>query len=350
MPAYTFMPFLREMSASADIWLSVFVAVFYIALFSAPLLIFRIKFKEKSLVEAFKAVAGNAVAKAIAVLYVLILIINFTVFFSYMLRFAGASVLQETPVWAIALVILVPVTYAICKGGGAIARISLYIVPFVLASLLLFALFGVKAEGLKSMLPVGASGFKNIHFTGFLMASQFSEIIVFFVFASWLNKDKKIIKSYALTLTIFLIASLFIIIPIISVLGFNYAKITPNPYYVFTRQVVFYPTIEKFQSINTLITIPAGILKLSAYGFTASLILKELLPKVKREILSISLAVIIFVLSLLPIVSRAVFSPYGYNVLSYITIGAYAGIPLLLMPLLVRRTKRTAHNERLIQN
>jgi spore germination protein KB len=343
MLPYTFMPMLRLNSASQNVWLSALLSVFYIVLFNAPLLFLMIKFKGLSLTQVFKIITGSVLAKIITCVYVLALFLNFMFFILIVLQFASSVLLIETPVWALLIILLLPVTYAAVKGGGVIAKIAVYIIPLLIISIVLFLLFGLNLTDVRNLMPVAGGGsFANIHMTALLMGAQSADVVIFFIFGYYLNKKANIVKSYAVTVATAVAVSLLIFIPVVAALGFSYASKTLNPYYTFASQVRVYRGLEKLQALTQLAALPASLLKLSAYSFAASHLLNSVFPKVKAKFFALAVSLVAFILCLMPFVDKSDLTLLFItsNAFLYTTLAVSAAIPLLLILVYLLRKKK----------
>ena len=221
-------------------------------------------------------------------------------------HFMKSYLFSATPRWVLLLFSVVPVCYASYKGAGTIGRLSVFVVPFVMVTIVFFLLFGINKMDLSVFKPILAdSTFLNLNLGAFLTASRYSEILIFFVFSCYLSKTASINKTYAVALVSFGVLFMLILVPTVAVLGVDLAKIDWNPYYVYTRQVNALSFLERLQAFNTLAWFPTTVLKLAIYIFMAARVLSLVFKAKSHKKFVIPIAAIGFIACLIPFMSNS---------------------------------------------
>ena len=303
---YTFMPILGTPNANQDVWVVLLLAFVYIVIINAPLLYLMNKFRGLTVNQITDTILGKILGKPAVMLFVLFFFYCFMACSLITTHFMNSYLFPGTPRWALLLFLVVPVCYASIKGAGTIGRLSVFIVPFVMLTIVLFLLFGITNIDLSVFLPVLAdSTFVNLNVSAFLTAARFSEILIFLMFSFYLDKKVSIKKTYALALAVFGVCYMLILVPTVAVLGVDFAKLSWNPYYVYTRQVNAFSFLERIQAFNTLAWFPATVLKLTIYNFMACRTLSLMVKAKSHKKFVIPVAVLGFIICNIPFFSNS---------------------------------------------
>jgi len=303
---YTFLPALRTPPANQDSWFAAVLMFVYVLILNAPLLFLMNRLRGLDINEMVEAILGKFFGKAAAVIFAGFCMFCYTACMLMGIIFLNIFVFPETPSWALALYMIVPIIYASCKGAGTIGRLATFIASFMILTIIFFFLLGINKMDFSILQPVFAdSTFLELNQGAFLTASRYSEIIIFLVFSYFLGQKASINKTYAASLATFGICVLLIMIPVLTVLGPDLAKHAWNPYFTYISQIEVYDFIQRLQSISTLAWFTGMLLKLSIYSFMASYILSGVVKAKSHRGFVIPLAVIAFIVCLLPFMNKS---------------------------------------------
>lgn len=303
---YTFMPILNVPNSNQDVWFVLLLALVYILVINAPLLFLINKFRGLTVNQITETIMGKTIGKAAALVFVLFFMYCFIACSLITTHFMKSYLFSATPRWVLLLFSVVPVCYASYKGAGTIGRLSVFVVPFVMVTIVFFLLFGINKMDLSVFKPILAdSTFLNLNLGAFLTASRYSEILIFFVFSCYLSKTASINKTYAVALVSFGVLFMLILVPTVAVLGVDLAKIDWNPYYVYTRQVNALSFLERLQAFNTLAWFPTTVLKLAIYIFMAARVLSLVFKAKSHKKFVIPITAIGFIACVIPFMSNS---------------------------------------------
>jgi spore germination protein KB len=303
---YTFMPILNTPNANQDVWIVLLLAFVYILIFNAPILFLINKFKGLTVNQIVETIVGKIVGKAALMMFVLFFIYCYIACSLITTHFMNSYLFTATPRWALLLFLVLPVCFASYRGAGTIGRLSVFIVPFVMFTILFFLVFGINRMDFSVLRPILTdSTFINLNISAFLTAARFSEILIFLVFSFYLGKKASVNKTYAVALVVFGVFYMLILMPTILVLGVDFAKISWNPYYVYTRQVNALSFLERLQAFNTLAWFPASVLKLAIYNFMASRVLSLMFKAKSHKKFVVPLAAIGYIACIVPFMSNS---------------------------------------------
>jgi len=303
---YTFMPILTAPPANQDAWVVLFMAFPYILAINASLLFLMNKFRGMNVNEMAETILGKFFGKAAAVIFILFFIYCFTACMLITAIFINLYIFPDTPTWALLLYMVVPISYAAYKGAGTIGRLSVFIVPFIMLTVIIFFVLGLDQMDLGSLQPVLAdSTFLQLNEGAFLTGARYSEILIFLIFSFWLKQESSINKTYAAALVAFAVSFLLILIPTLTVLGVEFGKHAWNPYFLYTRQVGGYDFIQRVQSLNTLAWFPAALLKLMMYNFMGSYVFSGVVKAKSHKWFVIPISIIGCGLCMLPVLNKS---------------------------------------------
>jgi len=343
MFSYTFMPILDTPPANQDVWIVLIISAFYTTILSIPALILANRFRGLSVNEMTELILGKFLGKVASFLFFALFLFCFAACMSIAAIFASIAIFPETPIWAFLLYAIVPISYASYKGVGTIGRLATFIVPFVMLTIIIFFLMGTDMMELRVLRPVLAdSSFLQLNEGGFLTAARFSEILMFLVFAVFLEQKVSINKTYIKSVGIFVFFFALILLPTLLVLGVDLARNAFNPYFLYTRQVQGYDFIEKVQAFNTLAWFPGVILKLTLYNFMACYILSGIFKTKSHQSFVIPLSIVGFCFCLMPFMNKSdvILHLASDQVFPWIVFPITSVLPLLILSTyLIRRKK-----------
>lgn len=302
---YTFLPILNTPPASHDAWVVLLVTILYVIVLSLPLLFFANKFRDFHFEEMNEAVMGKIGGKITSMLFVFLALFCFIACTIIVVLYLNIYILPKTPVWAMVLLMYLPITYGAMKGVGVIGRLATFIVPFVIMTIIFFFAMGIELMDINAIKPIlSDSTFIEINQGAFLTAARYSEITIIVVFAFYLKKTASVNKAYFTGLIIFGISFFLILMPTLLVLGSDFAKIISNPYFVFTRQVGGSDYMQRVQSFNTIAWFMGTLLKLMIYNVIASHILSGVIKNKPRNLFVVFISILSFIIIMIPFVRR----------------------------------------------
>jgi spore germination protein KB len=342
---YTFLPIVRGDYANQDVWLIFLVSIIFLGIISIPWLIIGNRLKNVDFYLKNELILGKAGGKIVSVLYAVFATFCYIACMQLAAMFVKIYVLTDTPHWAILLTLLVPIVFGSIKGAGAIGRIGTFIVPFVIATLFFFFIYGVGQMKISALMPILADS-TALHFGkgAFLTSLRFSEIIILIIFSFFFKSGSTLNKSFIIGIVLFAVSFLLILLPVQMVVGVDLAKILDNPYLIYTRQVGGYDFFQRVQSLNTVAWFMGIVLKLTLYNYIASYILSGVFGAKDHKKYVIPLSVIAFFVCMTPFLRKAsnMEKLTSDKVFPWIVINFVIILPLILLIVyFIRRKKIT---------
>mgnify|MGYP000023241616 CR=1 FL=1 len=340
---YTFMPILNTPPSNQDVWIVLIMTIAYMFLLNIPLLVITNNFRGLSFNETFEMILGKFFGKLMALFYVLFFAYCFTACMLIVSMFINLYLFPDTPTWGLLVTILIAVCYAAYNGAGTIGRLSTIFVPIIIFTIVTFFLMGLGKMDWGVLRPVLAdSKFIDMNIGAFLTAARYSETIIFFLFAQYIDEKVNINKTYIRAVLTFAVNFMLILLPTILVLGIDFARIAWNPYYVYTRQVKALGFLERMQAINTLAWFPLALLKLSLYNYMASNVFSEIVGAKSHKSFVIPIAVLGFIVCLVPILdtSSTIELLRSDRIFPFVTLPVIFVFPLIIMIVFLIRKKK----------
>jgi spore germination protein KB len=260
--------------------------------------------------DIFEIIMGKVIGKLFAFVLAAFFVFAQLVFMLTCVLFINTAVFPETPKWAVALYVIIPIIYASSKGAGTLARLSTFILPYILSTIFVFFIMGIKDMDLSILKPMLAdSTFMQLNRGAFLHANRMTEVLILLVLSEHLKKDTKVNSIFGWFLLVFTISIILIIIPTITTLGMDIAKHANNAYFTFTRQVKAYDFIQRLEAFNVLGWFLAMLLKIALYNYIASSlfsgIIRTTTMKTTYKNFVIPVSIIIFGLTMVPKISKS---------------------------------------------
>lgn len=343
MYPYTFLPVLNTPPKNQDVWASMLMGVVYILIIGLPLLILSNRFKRIKTVDIFNLIFGKVISKVFLFLWCGFFLFCYTACLVMMVIFIKIYVLTSTPDWAVVLYLSIPAVYGATKGAGTIGRISMFIVPPVIFSIIFFFIFALPDMNINFIRPILAeSSFLDFNVGGFLTAARYSEIIIFFVFTHYLIKKASVNKTFATSLGIFGISFFVILISVLLLLGYDYAREQWNPYFVFARQIETYDFLRRLQSVNLIIWVPMAMLKLMLYLYMFGHVMEGIFKTKTHKYFSIGAFVVGGILATMPMLNNMVNMRYlrSDEVFPFIVLPATVVVPLIMLITYLTKRKK----------
>lgn len=338
---YTYMPILTNDPKNQDVWVSLMFSTLYLVVLNAPLVYIMSRFRGLTITQVFDLIAGSVLGKVISVIFSVIFLMCFYSCLVIAQQFINTSLMPETPAIALSIIALIPATYASIKGAGVIARISVFIYFLVFTTVLVFGVFGIPKMDINNLKPVLAdSSFMDINKGAFINAARFTEINMLFVFSYFLKKEVSVRKVYFIVVIMFVVLFSAMLLPVLLTLGYEYAKLTLNPYFVFTKQVKFYEMLEKVQSLNTFVWFPGTLIKTAAYNFMLSFICAQLFKKVHRTYFAVMFSVLVAIISSIKALNNTLVSYMMINNVWPISIFSVSAVLPLILVIVYRLNKK----------
>ncbi|MEN6567075.1 MAG: endospore germination permease [Veillonellales bacterium] len=258
--------------ANQDVWITEILALFYVAVFCAPLLFLQKQFTNLTLIEYLPILTGKLAGKILGLFYVgyfLFVLIMVLSLFDNILRPIN---FPETPDYAILSLALITCSYGAFKGLECIARTAEIFTSLILVTIVFYTILQIPDMHFKVFLPVLAdSTFAEINSLAFKTAAGIHEIVFLAMLAPSINKKVSINRVFFWSVIVITVFSLIIIVPTIAGLGVELSKKTFDPYYLFIKQINIYDFITRIEFLMVAAWNIGMFLKISFMLYLATL-------------------------------------------------------------------------------
>jgi spore germination protein KB len=287
------------------------------------------KYPGKNIVEITRMISGSLLGTVIGLAFFLF----FLTITSLILRqFAESfilSILPKTPISVIITCFLILLIYACLLGIETITRVAWFFGPYLLLGLAIILLFSMSQADLQHLVPILGTGPIPLLKASFVNTSLFSEILLFGLIAPLVTKKSKIFGIGVYSILIAIVINIAIVV--IVVLVFNYVSAAKQIFPVFqlARLISVEEFLQRVEAVFVFLWFFTAAIQLSAlfYGtvtsFAQAFRIKNYRP------LSIPIAVLIFILSLIPGSMTQAVHLNDFQISNYYPVVAF-GIPLIL--------------------
>lgn len=340
---YTFLPVVNSLPKNQDVWISMLLSLVYISLFSIPVLILIKIFRGFNVNQLTEIIAGKIIGKIFIVIFSLFFLFCYVACMLFMIIFIKIYILINTPEWALLLIMGIPILYGVYKGAAVIGRISLFIVPLIIISVVFYFVMALSQMDLDLIRPILAdSTFLDLNIGGFLTASRYSDILIYLIFSYFVSKKINITKCFFTGLIIFGITYFLIIMSTLLVLGPDVARNEWNPYFVFTRQIETYDFLRRLQALNVITWFPGSLLKLMLYNFMISFMFQNVFKTKTHRPFAIGVSIVTFIILTFAFVIKASTIEFirSDKLFPFIVLSEMFVFPLILLIIYLIRKKK----------
>jgi spore germination protein KB len=324
--------------SNQDVWITEIVALFYIAIIGAPLLLLGKRFASLTPVEYFSLITGKLIGKILGALYA-----AFFLFIAIMDLALFDNVLRpinfpETPDYAIIFLALATCAYAVNKGLECIARAAEIFVPIIIIEFILYTILLIPEMDFKVFLPVLAdSTFWEINSQAFNTAGRMNELVAFSMLVPSIDKKADINRIFFWVAILITAFSLVIIVPTLAGLGLDVPKKTFDPYYLFVKQINIYDFITRIEFFLVGAWNVGMFLKISLLMYLTTICLVQAFGLPKRKILILPMVIVVFIITMTTDILKSVIVFSIMDYLPYINLIFMFAIPAAMVVILFMR-------------
>ncbi|HEY9059090.1 MAG TPA: GerAB/ArcD/ProY family transporter [Pseudobacteroides sp.] len=217
-----------------DGWISVIITSIAVIILSALIMLLMKRYSDKGIYDINKLIYGKIIGLGFNILLVAYLLAATVAGASLFNIFIRITILQATPSWALAPVIILPSFYLVWQGLKSISRfLYLSMINYLIIPILIILLY----DNFKGsfLLPLGEAGVLPMLYSvkSCFFAFIGFELIVFFY--PWVSEKKKVFKWYILAT----IVSTFIFVSTVAattaVFGENMVSLFSMPFFNLSR-------------------------------------------------------------------------------------------------------------------
>lgn len=314
-----------------DIWIAVIGAAPACILVLFPLIFLSIKFPDENLIQYSQRIMGKFLGSILGLLFIAFLICVSIAILADQVNFIHTAILPETPPYAIMITMLIPCIYTIYKGLETIGRISEFLIPYFVFSIILFTVLNIPRMDFSVFLPIiSDSKIPDIVIGSFGISARFYDLLILAMLVPNLQKKQDVKKISLIYVALSLLFLFVFAVSTQAVLGIEFSKHLSFPYYKFVRTIEVFDFIERIESLVVIAWVIIEFIKYSLYMYCIIKGLGQIFKIEKDKILIIPLSVAIFIFVLI----FKIFNSVTINKIVS-TIPYLGAVPLFVLPLFI---------------
>lgn len=276
----SYMPSLDLPPANQDMWIVIFLSLFYSILMRIPILFLVNKFNNLSIIGYSEKILGKFLGKLVGILYGLYFAIYATFVITIQAQLVAADILPNTPNWLIIGILVVTSLYIGSKGLIVIFRTGELIAPITLVSIIILIVLGVRSVEFSTFLPILAdSKFSEINIGAILLSFLITDIFIIAMNAPYLENKKDINKIYVKASIYSILLSVISVMVTQGTLGIEQARHANYPFLIYTRLIKYESILQRIDAIYVITWISTNTLRKLIYTYISYMSFKEVFNK-----------------------------------------------------------------------
>lgn len=274
-PSLRILPIFASEEGKQASWVAVILVILPLLLLIYMYNSFFKKYEDKSLDEIFTIVAGKFIGKIFAFIYIVWALFLFSLYLRYFCERFLSTILVDTPIEFMILVMLGFIYYIISNNIEAFARMAelfLYVFFAIFIGVFLIVLPDIKLTNLYPVTFYDVPGIMKATLPLFSLAG----FVTYIFFIGDQMSYKETIKKYG---TRFALINMFmgvvLVVTVVGVIGAEVAPKFPIPYFTVIKSIEILNTIERIESIFIAIWVVNDCIILGMFGYILLGLLKR---------------------------------------------------------------------------
>jgi spore germination protein KB len=278
-----------------EAYIAVPVAYLISALLLVPVFIFNSRFPGKRIGEYSQTILGRFFGKLLSLMLMLVMVAVAALILRNIAEFWGAALMPETPPWFFLITMVILVVYTLIKGFEVYARVCQILFLIVIGSLLFLVIASLLRMDTENLLPVFYRGWEPLLRGCVRMVGFAAQYAIFSGVLCGHLRDAR--TSTATGLRGWLGAGLLISLIMLAVQGVfgpqQVAKFVSPPLEL-AKIIEIGGVARGLEALIVSSWIIAGFLQVSAYFYTASILLVDTFPRLQfaKALLGVSVPIL----------------------------------------------------------
>ena len=188
--AILFLPSLLALRAHQDAWLAVIIATLAAGIPSLCIYLLARRFPHYTLFQYCELILGKPVGKMVALCFVLAFFLLNSLVIRQFSEFLTTAVMPETPYLFFACSIVAIAIYAARQGLEVIARCTDFIMPLLVAFIVIILLFATPEMTTSNLLPVMEYGLRPVLSGALVSWSYMGQVVILTAYGAFLNSPR----------------------------------------------------------------------------------------------------------------------------------------------------------------
>jgi len=274
-PSLRILPIFAAEEGKQASWVAVIVATVPLILLIYMYNSFFAKHEDKALDEIFDIIVGKFVGKIIVFIYIVLFLFLFSLYLRYFCERFLSTILVDTPIEFMILVMLGFIYYIIRHDIEAFARMGelfLYVFFAIFIGVFLIVLPDIKITNLYPVTFYDIPGISK----STLPLFSLSGFVTYLFFLGDKMSYKETIKKYGKKFAyIYAFMGIVLAVTVVGVIGANVAPKFPIPYFTVIKSIEILNTIERIESIFIAIWVVNDCIILGMFGYILLGLLKR---------------------------------------------------------------------------
>ncbi|WP_338786928.1 GerAB/ArcD/ProY family transporter [Metabacillus sp. FJAT-53654] len=292
----------------------IFYPFFYLSLIVVT------KRKNKNLIEVSKDVFGKGLGSFFSIILFLLAFSTLCLDLREYVDTVAVIYFTDTPLFAIALLILSASLYNGLKGLGPLGSAFYICTPYIKLAIFLLAILVIRESVWSNALPLFGGGVKEIVKQSFNKASIFGDLFLLLVIYPSI-KNKTSLKKLTLYGTLFLMVEMsFFILSYIILFGYPFLERVTYAFHEVSKYVKLGNFSSHIETYFFFFWLLAVTLRLSFYLYGSAVIYKTIFSVNSLKPVLVPLSLIALILSMFPenpVYSSFIFRKHLYNIATY---------------------------------
>lgn len=241
----------------------------------------------------------------------------------------SAALLPRTPLSVIMAVFIIATLLAVYLGIEAITRAALVGMPLIIGTLIILNILLLPQSNFDAIFPLFGPGIRKLIYDGVIHSGIAGEVVFLSVIAGQLDEGEKVKAMGLVSLTV---AASFMVISTLTysaVFPYPLSLHIPYPGYESSTLIYMGRFLQRIEVAFVFLWVISGCIHLALSGYTASVIISNVLKLPSHKPLLPAFAVIAFTFALVP--SDV---PQATHV-DFMIVKTYGGLAVFVVPLLL---------------
>ena len=314
-------------------WLAPLVSVFFAFLLLIIIIYLFKKFKDEpiSLMDIIYKVFGTIFGKIIVFIYFIYITFLAGLYIRYFGERIISTILTPLNINFVIIPFLIIIAYIFKKGIVTFARMIEILLPIVIFIIIICCIGLIPSMHIKYFLPISTNDALPIVKASYISTGIFSYFLIIFFMGDKITNKSSLKKSGTYTIIAYTIFSISIALVCIGSLSYYLIAETSFPFLLAAKQIEFFNTFEKIESIITPIWIASDFAIITFFIFSALNMLKSLINTKEEGRFSNIYIAFIYILSFVVVSSDFELRKISADYLTYSNIFLFYCLPLILL-------------------
>lgn len=232
-------------------------------------------YKEAHFMYIIRDIMGNIPGRIIIVIYFIWLVLLWSFYIRHFAERIAGTILPNVHISIFIIAVLIIAAIVLGSGITILARMNEVIILVIIFTMYASFLFSLPLVKIQNITPVYFTDILPGFSGSMVLWALYGYLIVFFFFGNQINDKEKLFKLGMYKAVILVISNTLLIIFTIGSLGFSLTARLPRSTFVWIRQISVFGVVERIESIVVEIWIMADFMIISVFAYAILCIIKD---------------------------------------------------------------------------